>query len=315
MFYSHSNLDRLDHLRADKTTIEQFWNKPGTRVVPLWQNKALVEHLTADHPPAACSISVAEVPASASGRTFLGFDGTRHWFAVELAQDDPDLEKLLDASDHKAANSSYEDLRVVGPTLQSADGALLVYARAINIWQNNSPFCPRCGQAAHLYNAGHMRVCSGSGCGYNIFPRTDPAVIMLVIDGNDSSRCLMGRNKAWPEGVFSTLAGFVEAGETLENAVAREVHEETGVVVSDVQYVASQPWPFPRSIMLGFKAIANTTELKINADELDDARWFNREELLTFGNWGEESEGLKLPRPDSIARFLIDSWINDPSAK
>ena len=264
--------------------------------------------------PQACSIAVSALPDSANKHTFLGFDGTTHWFAAELDKAEPDLNALLQDSPHAADNTEFEDLRVAGPLLPAIEGAMLVYARAINIWQNNSPFCSRCGQTAKLGNAGHVRICSNTECGYNIFPRTDPAVIMLVVDGNDNSRCLMGRNKAWPSGVFSTLAGFVEAGETLENAVAREVQEETGVVVHDVQYVASQPWPFPRSIMLGFKAIASSTELNINEDELDDARWFTREEMRTFGDWGEESDRLKLPRPDSIARFLIDSWMAEENS-
>lgn len=310
MFYSYSDLDRLDHLRADEAAIAKFWSNPQTRVVPLWQNKVLVERKTPSTPQ-ACSIAVSALPDSANHRTFLGFDGNSHWFAAELEEQEPELGSLLDGSPHKASDSAYEDLRVAGPLLPAAEGSLLVYARAINIWQNNSPFCSRCGQRTKLGNAGHMRVCGSGECGYFIFPRTDPAVIMLVVDGSDNSRCLMGRNKVWPQGVFSTLAGFVEAGETLENAVAREVHEETGVVVQDIEYVASQPWPFPRSIMLGFKAIASTTELDINKDELEDARWFTREEMRTFGDWGEESDRMKLPRPDSIARFLIDSWMSE----
>ncbi len=308
MFYSHSTLDRLDHLRANKDAIEEFWLKPQSRVVPLWQHQILVER-PENKDPVACSVPVSALPESAYNRTFLGFDGTRHWFAAELENSEPDLQTLLSNSGHRAVNCRFDDLRVAGPKLAPDDGALLVYARALNIWQNNSPFCSRCGAAAALSNAGHVRICSNSDCGYNIFPRTDPAVIMLVVDGNDSSRCLMGRNKMWPAGVFSTLAGFVEAGETLENAVAREVQEETGVLVSNVEYVTSQPWPFPQSIMLGFRAIASTTELNINTDELEDARWFRRDELVTFGDWGEESDRLKLPRPDSIARHLIDLWI------
>ncbi len=313
MFYSHSDLDRLDHLRADKTAISNFWSNPQTRVIPLWQNKVLVERKS-PAAPKACSLPVSSLPESAQNRTFLGFDGSNHWFAAELDKQQPRLDTLLQDSAHDAAVSEFEDLRVAGPLLPATEGSLLVYARAINIWQNNSHFCSRCGHPAKLGNAGHLRTCSHSDCGYMIFPRTDPAVIMLVVDGNDNSRCLMGRNKAWPSGVFSTLAGFVEAGETLENAVAREVQEETGVRVDEIQYVASQPWPFPRSIMLGFKAIARSTELDINQDELDDARWFTREEMRTFGDWGEESERLKLPRPDSIARYLIDSWLAEETS-
>ena len=113
-----------------------------------------------------------------------------------------------------------------------------------------------------------------------------------------------------PEGVYSTLAGFVEAGESLEAAVAREVHEETGIRVNDIRYVASQPWPFPRSIMLGFSALASNNEVKVNMDELEDARWFTRSEIATFGEWGMDQEGYKLPRRDSIARHLVEIWLD-----
>ena len=163
-------------------------------------------------------------------------------------------------------------------------------------------------------NGGHVRKCSNAECNYLAFPRTDPAVIMLVTyspkEGGEPL-CLLGRSPAWPEGVYSTLAGFVEPGESLESAVQREVLEEVSVHTEDVRYVASQPWPFPRSIMLGFEAIATTTDIQCDPDEIADAQWFTRSQLKTFGNWGDDTLDNKLPRPDSIARFLIDRWISD----
>lgn len=310
MFYDDPELDRQDHLRANEGAIEALWHDPATRVVPLWNNRALAER-QASGSCRACSIPVQNVPVGFRHQTYLGTRGNTPWFAVELASPEPDLSKLLAGTDYDPAHTDFEDLRAIGPLLSAQDGAILVYARALNIWQNNSPYCSRCGTSTILSNAGHVRLCTNTDCKSQIFPRTDPAVIMLVIDGQDRSRCLMGRNSAWPSGVFSTLAGFVEAGESLEHAVAREVHEETGVVVEDVEYMASQPWPFPRSIMLGFKAVATSSELIINFNELEDARWFERDEVRTFGDWGEESDRFKLPRPDSIARFLIDSWLEE----
>jgi NAD+ diphosphatase len=126
---------------------------------------------------------------------------------------------------------------------------------------------------------------------------------------NAPALCLLGKSPNWPDGVFSTLAGFVEPGETLEMAVRREVKEETSIITQDVRYVASQPWPFPRSIMLGFEAIATSTEISCDPDELEDAQWFTREQIKTFGSWGDQTDGYKLPRRDSIARHLIERWL------
>ena len=142
------------------------------------------------------------------------------------------------------------------------------------------------------------------------FPRTDPAVIMLVTDGD---RALLGRQPTWPPGRYSALAGFVEPVESLEEAVAREVLEETGVRVSDVRYVASQPWPFPASLMIGFRATAETFDITIDDDELTEARWFTAAELRAAGEWGDEGAALKLPRRDSIARQLVEGWLVDQS--
>ena len=147
-----------------------------------------------------------------------------------------------------------------------------------------------------------MRACTAPTCQTHHFPRTDPAVIMLVSCGE---RCLLGRQRVWPAGMYSTLAGFVEPGESLEDAVAREVREEAGVAVAEVRYHSSQPWPFPGSIMLGFHAEALSPALVVNRDELEDARWFSRSELLA----SPEDESFRLPRRDSIARRLVESWL------
>ena len=186
-----------------------------------------------------------------------------------------------------------------GPALPADEGALLAYARGLAWWQGNARFCERCGHPLRSENGGHVRRCTNPDDAHSTFPRTDPAVIMLVVhepDGGGAPRCLLGRSPAWPEGVFSTLAGFVEPGESLEQAVSREVFEESAVRTTDVRYVASQPWPFPRSIMLGFEAVATSTAIDVDPVELADARWFTREELVTFGNWGDAGEGPKLPR-------------------
>jgi len=318
MHYSNSPLDRLDHLRSDKVAVESFWRDPQTRILPLWQNRVLVEQ-SDQHPPRVCYIRSDQVPDTARHPTFLGAqqikeqssESIQHWFGIELAADqDPDLQTLLKNSHFDSNLCRFEEIRVIGPLLMESDGAIVIYARALANWQNNSLFCSLCGHKATLANAGHMRICSNPQCATPVFPRTDPAVIMLVVDGKDPDRCLLGRSPGWPDGVYSTLAGFVEAGESLEAAVAREVHEETGINVNDIRYVASQPWPFPRSIMLGFSASASNSEIKVNRDELEDARWFTRSEIATFGEWGMDQEGYKLPRRDSIARHLVEIWLD-----
>jgi len=181
-------------------------------------------------------------------------------------------------------------------------GALLAYARGMLTWHRRHRFCGSCGGATDSAEAGFLRVCRNPECQHHHFPRTDPAVIMLVVDGE---RCLLGRQARWPAGMYSTLAGFVEPGETLEEAVAREVKEESGVSVRRVRYHSSQPWPFPTSLMLGFYAEAASHDIAVNGDELEDARWFER-------GWLRENDGKNgffLPRRDSIARRLVNDWL------
>ena len=199
------------------------------------------------------------------------------------------------------------DLREIGPLVDARDGSLLALARAITYWHNHNPFCSACGSPTISIQGGFARRCTSGKCDRQHFPRTDPAVIMLVTrPGPAGGLCLLGRQAAWPEGRFSTLAGFVEPGETLEGAVAREVYEETGVRITDVRYQSSQPWPFPASLMLGFRARAVSAEISLNDEELQDARWFTRDEVLRF-----EELGFQLPRGGSISRWLVSAWLDE----
>jgi NAD+ diphosphatase len=172
-------------------------------------------------------------------------------------------------------------------------------------WHARHHFCGVCGYPTQSAEAGHVRRCTNPTCGASHFPRTDPAVIMLVHDGGD--RVILGRQAQWPPGMHSVLAGFVEPGENLEEAVTREVAEEVGIAVTDVRYQSSQPWPFPASIMLGFTARALATDLQLSDDELETARWYTRAELRA----SPESESFRLPRRDSIARRLVEDWLAD----
>jgi len=328
MFYTHGSLDRADRLRKDPDAIAALRQAPTTRLHPVWRGTVLIangagapgERSERDGPRlATLAHDVAfpsELDAAADDTIFLGLVDEVAHFAVPVgALDDGARAALATRATTPAGDpvaATFEDLRLVGPTLPANEGALLAYARGLVYWQENARFCERCGHPLESRNGGHVRACTNPEGAHQTFPRTDPAVIMLVVheagDGT-APRCLLGRSPAWPEGVFSTLAGFVEPGESLEQAVSREVLEESAIETTDVRYVASQPWPFPRSIMLGFEAVATTTAITVDPTELADARWFTRAELLAFGNWGDERHALQLPRPDSIARQLIDRWM------
>jgi NAD+ diphosphatase len=194
-------------------------------------------------------------------------------------------------------------LRTVGPSLSATDAGLLVQAQSLSEWHRAHRFCPRCGGRLVVSGGGYVLHCDS--CGREHFPRTDPAVIMLVVDGD---RALLGRQSAWPEGRYSTLAGFVDPGESLEDAVAREVMEEAGIEVTDVTYFGNQPWPFPSSLMVGFFARAVSKDIDVDDDELEAARWFTRDQMRAEAEAGT----LVLPGGISISRSLIEAWYGGP---
>ena len=289
-------LDRAHHLRADASRLA---GDPRTAVVPLWRDLTLV----AGEPPRAVLAGGADgarLLAVAPAPVFLGLDRGRPLCAVDLSAVEggkagPDL----------GLDGRFVALRAAWHLLQAGDVAVLSYARAMALWHRRQRFCGSCGGATLAAGGGHLRVCAA--CGTQAYPRTDPAVIMLVEDG---SRVLLHRQRAWPPGMWSCLAGFVEPGETLEEAVARETLEETGIVVGDVRYVASQPWPFPASLMVAFTARATGGSLVPDTGEIEDARWFDRGDLAGFADGNRESGGGSfLARPGTVARILVESWL------
>ncbi|MCW2600533.1 MAG: diphosphatase [Frankiales bacterium] len=220
-------------------------------------------------------------------RLYLGSDDGQAYFAVQGK-----LPRRLGAQPR--------GLREVGALLSDRDAGLLVHAVALANWHAAHPRCPRCGAPTTATRGGAVRRCTEDGSEH--FPRTDPAMIVLVTDG--AGRCVLGRQAIWPTGRYSTLAGFVEPGESAEQAVVREVMEETGIVVRDVVYKASQPWPFPASLMLGFYALCDADADPVPRDgELEDARWFTKDEL--------RDGTAMLPTPVSIAYRLITDWLED----
>jgi NAD+ diphosphatase len=278
-------VDRSAHHRFDDGWLAAAWAHPSSRLFVVQDSRALV-----DGDAALLWFPTADY--SATEAFFLGVhddDVEAGYFAVAVP--------LPEVAGARAAS-----LRDVGAALSDADAGLLAHASALERWHARNPFCPQCGAATTPMLAGHARRCTVEGTEHH--PRTDPAVIMLVTDIDD--RCLLGHAPLWPSRRMSTLAGFVEAGESLERAVIREVAEEVGVVVDEVTYVGSQPWPFPCSLMLAYTARTNARGAApmLNDGEISHARWFSRAELRA----AVEDGSLLLPMRASIAFYLVNSW-------
>ncbi len=275
--FSRTSHDRSAHLRKD----DAWRSAPGDlRVLVLGG-----EHVATTDGGGVRWVDEAEAPEGEWA--FLGVrDGVRY-AAVMVDRVPGELQP--------------QSLRMIGPVIDTDDASLAVHAVGVARWHQTHRFCARCGQPTEVHAAGHERRCPA--CGTHHFPRTDPAVIMLITDAQD--RALLGRQPSWPEGRFSTLAGFVEPGETLGDAVRREVLEEVGVRVGDVTYAGSQPWPFPSSLMLGFFGQAEPgSDIVVDHDEIAEARWFTREEVTDM----TASTDLLLPPNVSISRALIQTW-------
>ncbi len=231
-------------------------------------------------------------------RIFLGIDRES---GAGMTADGRAVFAVLVAGD---GDESYAGLREVGAVLADREAGMAVNVVGLSNWHGVHTHCANCGEHTEVIDAGHVRQCPA--CGLSHFPRSDPAIIVLVTD--DQDRALLGRNEAWPLGRYSTLAGFVEPGESLEAAVRREVLEETGVIVGpEVEYAGSQPWPMPSSLMLGFYAKAASTDIEVDADEIAEARWFTREDLRAL----VEAGTMALPGNISISRRLIEGWYGE----
>jgi NAD+ diphosphatase len=315
--YTGGDLDRAHVRRQDADWLSQQLSNADSHIIPLWRDQNLIIGLedggSSEAKPEAVFFAAQDTEhliEAANEIVFLGLRQNRAVFCADLSPHEEDHV-------HKTVGrGQFTDLRQAGPVINANDAALMAYARGLLYWHRQHQFCGRCGNPTQSQDGGHMRRCTNTDCGHPTFPRTDPAVIMLVESRpapGEPPRCLLGNHSKWQEGNFSTLAGFVEPGETLEEAVIREVQEEVGVVVDDVRYQASQPWPFPSSIMLGYWATAVTEDIKIDDDEIQEARWFTADEIRDFGNWGDMNYPNRLPRKDSISRYLIDTWLDKVS--
>jgi NAD+ diphosphatase len=293
-----ASLNRLSHIRKDDAWIAERWASNESRVHVVWRGQVAV---VGSESAAVAPSVLRSVMADGHVPTLLGtlgtIENTAH-FTVDLSH----LEKsALENALHEDAMLS--GLREVAAVLNADDANMLATASAMATWHAKHKFCGSCGAPTVVRSAGHERHCDG--CGTDHFPRTDSAVIMLVTDGE---RAVLGRQKIWPQGMYSTLAGFLEPGESLEDTVRREVFEEVGLVVDDVKYSSSQPWPFPSSLMLGFHAHTSAPELNVDTNELETADWFTREQLLESRELGRKGFPM-LPPPLAIARRLIDEWL------
>ena len=285
--------DRAAHLRTDLGQLERALNDAESLIVPVWRDLTLVHD---DERVARIEVGHARELLDKGELVWLGRMEGRSCFAVDVSQMDEPL-------DHPALEGDFKDLRFIGAALPAEDAALAAYARGILYWHTRQQHCGVCGTPTSPREGGHMRECRDERCATKHFPRTDPAVIMLVHDGD---RCLVGRQRRWPTGMYSTLAGFVEPGETIEEAVTREVLEEAGVHIEHVRYFRSQPWPFPSSLMIGFMARAGSTEIDVGDDELEDARWITREQLAD-----PKTHGFFVPGTFSLSGQLLQAFLED----
>ncbi len=309
--FGGSGLDRAAELRADPTRMSELAADARARALPLWRGKPLFageEGAVGWLPPTHAIFAEAREAA-----VFLGLDETGPRFARDISAWEPEempdtLGAFLDPSQQShpslPVDHQFVELRGAMTLLPAREAELVATAKAITGWHQTHAYCARCGAKSEVAMAGWQRDCPS--CGAHHFPRTDPVVIMLITRGNS---VLMGRSPPWPEGMYSLLAGFVEPGETVEAAVRREVFEEAGIRVGRVTYLASQPWPFPSSLMLGCHGLAENAEITVDPTEIEDAIWVSREEMTDC--FAGLSARLKPARKGAIAHFLIRSWLAD----
>jgi NAD+ diphosphatase len=282
--FAGASIDRVSARRTDDAWIAAQRRHPSARAIVVSPEGPFMDMNSDPCRPALVPLDPAEPEP-----VFLGLDSEGPLFAT--------------AGDSLDGARTAMSLRDAGARVSQEDGGLLAYATAILGWHASHRFCARCGEPTAMTAAGHERRCPN--CGATHHPRTDPVVIMLV---SDEDRALLGRQARWPKGRYSALAGFVEPGESLEEAVAREVSEEAGIAVTDVRFRSSQPWPFPASLMVGFHARYAGGEAAVRDQELEDVRWFSRTEIEAAVHGQSE---LHLPPPLAIARRLIDEWLED----
>lgn len=286
--FAGPHVDRLKLAGADAGAVARAIEQGSARLIPVWKSRCPVVRLPS---PSAQLLPLDRGPFAGiklDELVLLGDYRGLALFTTEIESANPP--PLEDGGE-------FVDLRLAAALLPHEEAGLVAYARAMISFRHRHRYCGSCGTPTVPRNNGRIMVCERPGCATEFFPRVDPAIIVLVTDGEHA---LLGRQPGWPAGRYSTIAGFVEPGESLEDAVRREVLEETGIETGAMSYQSSQPWPFPRSLMLGFRAEAITAEIRLGDAELEDARWFHRDELRG---------GSMMPFPQSIAYRLIQEWL------
>ncbi|WP_333825761.1 NAD(+) diphosphatase [Pinisolibacter sp.] len=305
--FARNGLDRRADLRDDRAAMDRLLAAAAARFLVVAGDRPLVRR---DPTPTAFHdrATAAGLGARFDRAVFLGLaasddGGDRPWFALRSDLDETEISGLggIEAADLRT-------LAITG-TLAAEEYGAIAQGRACLHWHATHRFCARCGAPSEMASAGWKRVCPS--CGAEHFPRTDPVVIMLVSDGE---RCLLGRQSRFPPGMWSCLAGFMEPGETIEAAVRRETFEEAGICVGRVSYFASEPWPFPASLMIGAIGRAASVEIRRDENELEDCRWFSREEAARLLA-GDHPDGLFAPPPIAIAHHLLVAFVAGGAAK
>ena len=299
--FAGNPLNRASEKRLEAHWIESRLHDPSSLIFPMWRLEPFLLGPENSPPPIQLGLvkpGVAEVlGADWAPCIFLGLDGDHAVFALDVsAAENPAKEGPL------AGLGFFRDARAAGQLVSIKDAAIIAQAKALIDWHQRHGFCPKCGAPTTLMDAGYRRLCEK--CHSEHFPRVDPVVIMLAIDGD---ACLVGRGKLFPQGMFSALAGFIEPGETIEEAVRRELMEEASVKVGEVSYWATQPWPFPSSLMIGCFAKAANRDVKVDQSELAELRWIERKvarELIE----GKRVDGIMVPPPIAIAHHLIKAF-------
>jgi NAD+ diphosphatase len=311
--FGGSALDRAAEVRGNIPALAAFMQDPASRTILLWKGKPLVQTVDGETLLARVPLDHAVLADVCTAPILLGREDGAARFAHDMSDWEPDtdlsevgafIDKSVQNHPHLPSDHGFAELRSIMTALTPRDAELAATAKAIMAWHDTHGFCARCGAPSDVTQAGWQRVCQA--CGASHFPRTDPVVIMLITRGN---KVLLGRSPGWPEGMYSCLAGFVEPGETIEAAVRREVWEEAGVQVGEVRYLSSQPWPFPASLMFGCHGIATSEEITIDPNEIEDALWVSREEVMDA--LAGLREGLLPARKGAIAHFLLRNWLAD----
>ena len=302
-FYASPDINRYGNYRNNKIFLNNIIIHKDTKFIPFYNGKNLFLEINKNIKPVIFNKTQLDefFPHGIGDKIFLGVANTLNYIGVDLSLPNKKFECWL-----KENQIIINDLRKYGPILDDIEASFLALSNGMFFWHNTYKFCGSCGSQNFSTEGGFVMKCSNDKCGKSHFPRTDPAIITLI---SFQDKVLLGRSPRFPDSMYSTLAGFVEPGESLEQALEREVFEEVGIKVKNIKYFNSQPWPFPASLMLGFFAEAVNDQMTIDYDEIEDAHWFSINELKSLKH-PSISGGFKLPRVDSIARRLVDTWIN-----